>query len=106
MIEAARRGRDKNGVLQCVMVSQLGHSLNVVTSSSRGSSNLRYNIITTKSIGNLEKGKFASIISHQFYAPSLNHAGARPQSGMLSLRRGGMVIRRQIPTKSIPNQPD
>ena len=39
MIEAARRGRDKNGVMQCAMVSQLGHSLNVVTSSSRGSSN-------------------------------------------------------------------
>ena len=39
MIEAARRGRDKNGMLQCAMVSQLGHSLNVVTSSSRWSSN-------------------------------------------------------------------
>ena len=39
MIEAARRGRDKNDVLQCAMVSQFGHSLNVVTSSSRGSSN-------------------------------------------------------------------
>ena len=39
MIEAARRGRDKNDVLQCVMVSQLGHSRDVVTSSSRGSSN-------------------------------------------------------------------
>ena len=39
MIEAARRGRDKNGVLQCAMVSQLGHSLNVETSSSRESSN-------------------------------------------------------------------
>ena len=39
MIEAARRGRDKNGVLQCAMVTQMGHSRNVVTSSSRGSSN-------------------------------------------------------------------
>ena len=45
MIEAARRGRDKNGVLpwsviqsKCAMASQLGHSLHVVTSSSRGSS--------------------------------------------------------------------
>ena len=27
MIEAARRGRDKNDVLQCAMVSQLGNSL-------------------------------------------------------------------------------
>ena len=39
MIEAARLGRDKHGVLQCAVVSQLGHSLNVVTSSSHGSSN-------------------------------------------------------------------
>ena len=39
MIETARQGRDKNGKLQCPMVSQLGHSLNVVTSSSHGSSN-------------------------------------------------------------------
>ena len=37
MVEAARR--DKNGVLQCAMVSQLGDSPNGVTSSSRGSSN-------------------------------------------------------------------
>ena len=37
MIEAARR--DKNGVLQCAMVSQLGHLLNVVTSASHMSSN-------------------------------------------------------------------
>ena len=63
-------------------------------------------MITTKSIGNLEKDKFVSIISHQFHAPSLNHAGARPGFGMFSLRRGGMVIRRQIPTKFIPTQPD
>ena len=39
LIKAARQGRDKNGVLQCAMVSQLGHSLRVVTSSSRGRSN-------------------------------------------------------------------
>ena len=39
MIEAERRGRDKHGVLLCAMVGQLGYSLNVVTSSSRGSSN-------------------------------------------------------------------
>ena len=39
MTEAARRGLDKNGVLQCAMVSQLGHFLHVVTSLSRGSSN-------------------------------------------------------------------
>ena len=39
MMEAARRGRDKNGVLQCAMVTQLGHLLRVVTSLSRGSSN-------------------------------------------------------------------
>ena len=31
--------RDKTGVLQCALVSQLGHSLRVATSSSRGSSN-------------------------------------------------------------------
>ena len=39
MIKAARRGRDKNGVQQCAVVSQLGHSLCVVMTSSRGSSN-------------------------------------------------------------------
>ena len=37
MIEAARR--DKNGMLQCAVVSQLGHSLGVVMSVWRESSN-------------------------------------------------------------------
>ena len=45
MIDAARRGRDKNGVLQCAMVSQLGHSLCVVTSALRGSSNQPINFM-------------------------------------------------------------
>ena len=45
MIEEARRGRDKNGMLQCAMVSQLGHSLCVVTSALRGSSNQPINFM-------------------------------------------------------------
>ena len=39
MIEAARQGQDKNDMLLSVMVSQLGHSLHVVMSSSHGNSN-------------------------------------------------------------------
>ena len=39
MIEAAMQGQDKNGMLQCAKVSQLGHLLHVVTSSSRRISN-------------------------------------------------------------------
>ena len=58
---------------------------------------------TMKSTSNFERGRFISVMS---VMPSFNHARAWPQSRMLSLLLGGMIVHCRSPKKLIPTRPE
>ena len=82
MIEAARRGRDKNDVLQCAMVSQFGHSLNVVTSSSRGSSNQPISFLKLRRDMALRVGEVLCATKGRGISCVCYTGAVRPQKGL------------------------